>query len=176
MQHDTIPAAPSHVAPHCRPNADQLSSACGLIQRSIRRGEIVVEPYDAGLVEAFACLADDSARSDTALEFFGTEYDGEEWRVHFRLAEDADAGEYWGVALITGPEQGFLLEKIPGVHVPGSRAAAETRTRETERIARVYGASARIVLLETPTAQVGDTLHVDEEELTACAVEPSPAN
>ena len=171
MQHDTIPA-PLAAAPHCRPTADQLGSACGLIQRSIRRQEIAVEPYDAALVEAFACLADDSARSDTALEFWGTEHDGEEWRVHFRLDADTDAGEYWGVALITGPEQGFLLEKLPGAHVPGSRAAAETRTRETERIARVYGASARIVLLETPGAMVGDTLHIDEE-LTAAAVEPA---
>lgn len=175
MQYDTIPA-PLAAAPHCRPNADQLGSACGLIQRSIRRQEIVVEPYDADLVEAFSFLADDSARSDTALEFWGTEHDGSEWRVHFRLDADTNAGlEYWGVALITGPEQGYLLEKIPGVHMPGSRAAAETRTREMERISRTYGAAARIVLLETPGAMVGDTLHIDEE-LTAAAVEPPPAN
>lgn len=61
----------------------KTNTATDLIARSISHTEIVHADWTPELAEALSIECDDSVdASDTIAEYWGTDEDGEEWRVH----------------------------------------------------------------------------------------------
>lgn len=58
--------------------------ANSLIERSISHHEIVTVDYDATTAEDLTAACDDSVEANGATEYWGTDDDGNEWRVHLR--------------------------------------------------------------------------------------------
>jgi hypothetical protein len=59
------------------------------IQRSISHTEIVTIDYDAAVAADLAVECDDSVEANEVTEYWGTDADGNEWRVHMRRTEAA---------------------------------------------------------------------------------------
>ena len=59
-----------------------MNTAADLIARSTRTTTIVHAAYDADLAAELELECDDSADTPDVSEYWGTDEDGEEWRVH----------------------------------------------------------------------------------------------
>lgn len=65
------------------PAATAATAAASLISRSISHTEIATAEWSADLAADLAAECDDSTEaSDTVVEYWGTDEDGAEWRVH----------------------------------------------------------------------------------------------
>lgn len=99
------------------------------IARSVSHTEIVTLPYDEAVAGQLAVLADDSVEADGTHEYWGTDEDGHEWRVHLREDEVRCAcGAVTGVACEwAGPRaETVILEWMPE-HLRASHEAAGNR-------------------------------------------------
>lgn len=56
------------------------------IARSVSHNEIVTLDHDADVMSDLALECDDHVTGNTVEEYWGTTDDGNEWRVHVRLA------------------------------------------------------------------------------------------
>ena len=68
------------------PMSNNTMTAEQAIQRSISHNEIVHIAHDSEAVEALTVRCDDHVEANEEHEFWGTDDDGNEWRVHVRLA------------------------------------------------------------------------------------------
>jgi hypothetical protein len=59
-----------------------MSKAIELITRSISHDEIAHARHDAETAAELAALSDDSVENGAVIEYWGTDDDGAEWRVH----------------------------------------------------------------------------------------------
>ncbi len=77
--------------------AFQNTTAAALISRSISHTEIAHADYDPDLATALEAESDDSVTGNDEQEFWGTDADGNEWRVHLTLrttANEADPPDF----------------------------------------------------------------------------------
>ena len=58
-----------------------------LIKRSISHDEIAHGKYDAETAAELAALSDDSVENGAVIEYWGTDDDGAEWRVHLDILD-----------------------------------------------------------------------------------------
>jgi hypothetical protein len=77
--------------------ATQSKTVERAINTSIRENRIVTLPtvsiaheYDVVLTD-LTCASDDRAEANDVIEFWGTDDDGDEWRVHIGRRDDAEA-------------------------------------------------------------------------------------
>ncbi len=65
------------------------------IARSISHNEIVTVDYDVTLADMLSAESDDSVVNSAyrVTEYWGTDEDGNEWRVHMRHETEDDASE-----------------------------------------------------------------------------------
>lgn len=75
--------APPTPRPQVTPDAN-LEEARALIARSVEHDEIVHAPHTPELHDALLLLCDDYVENRPTVEFWGTDDDGEEWRVHLK--------------------------------------------------------------------------------------------
>ena len=59
--------------------------ATKLIARSISHNEIAHAKFDAETAAELASLAEDSVENGAVIEYWGTDDDGDEWRVHLDI-------------------------------------------------------------------------------------------
>lgn len=83
--------------------------AANAINRSISHTEIVTIDYDSDAASDLSAASDDSVEANGLTEYWGTDDDGNEWRVHMR---DQDL-----------PEDAVIVETMPD-HLRGSHRAA----------------------------------------------------
>ena len=62
-----------------------MSKALALIKRSISHNEIAHGKWDAETAAELASLAEDSVENGAVIEYWGTDDDGAEWRVHLDI-------------------------------------------------------------------------------------------
>jgi len=62
-----------------------MSNATELIERSISHTEIAHGKYDAETAAELASLSDDSVKNGAVIEYWGSDDDGAEWRVHLDI-------------------------------------------------------------------------------------------
>ena len=62
-----------------------MSKALALIKRSISHNEIAHGKYDAETAMELKSLSDDSVENGDVIEYWGTDDDGDEWRVHLDI-------------------------------------------------------------------------------------------
>lgn len=60
--------------------------AASAIARSVSQNEIVTIDYDPAAAEDLSAASDGSADGNDVTEYWGTDDDGSEWRVHMRAA------------------------------------------------------------------------------------------
>ena len=160
---------PTGMPPHIRPSANQLDTARRLIQKSVRRGGTVVEPFNFDLLEAFAWLGDDSQENNLGVEFTGL-LDGSQWRVLFsRNTSQDNATEHYAVVVLVTPVKGYVVELL-GVFVKGSAALKKMHARASARVSAEYGGRARVALLLEPNTPLGQVVDFDEESI-CCPLE-----
>jgi hypothetical protein len=68
--------------------------AADAIDRSISHTEIVTIDYDSDAASDLSAASDDSVEANGLTEYWGTDDDGNEWRVHMRDEVRGGAGYY----------------------------------------------------------------------------------